>query len=58
MKNSGPDTVAAVASATMSEIAEAARDQYDNAVSAIRRNPLPSIAVAAGIGFICALMVR
>jgi hypothetical protein len=49
MKNSGPDTVAAVASATMSEVAEA-RDQYDNAVSAIRRNPLPSIAVAAGIG--------
>ena len=58
MKNSGPDTVAAVASATMLEVAEAARDQYDIAVTAIRRNPLPSIAVAAGIGFICALMVR
>jgi ElaB/YqjD/DUF883 family membrane-anchored ribosome-binding protein len=42
----------------MLEVAEAARDQYDNAVIAIRRNPLPSIAVAAGIGFICALMVR
>ena len=42
----------------MLEVAEAARDQYDTAIIAIRRNPLPSIAVAAGIGLICALMVR
>jgi len=58
MKNSDPDTVASVASATMLEVAEAARDQYDNVVIAVRRNPVPTIAVAAGIGFICALMVR
>ena len=42
----------------MLEVAEAARDQYDNVVIAVRRNPVPTIAVAAGIGFICALMVR
>ena len=46
MKNSDPDTVASVASATMLEVAEAARDQYDNVVIAVRRNPVPTIAVA------------
>ena len=58
MNNSGPTTAAEVASATMLEVADAARDQYEHALGAIRRNPFQSIAIAAGIGFICALMVR
>ena len=58
MKNSGPDTVAAVASATIIEVVDAARNQYETALIAIRRNPLPLVAIAAGIGVICALTVR
>ena len=41
-------TVPEVASATMTEVAEAARDQYDNVLVMMRRNPFLSVAIAAG----------
>jgi ElaB/YqjD/DUF883 family membrane-anchored ribosome-binding protein len=53
-----PTTVAEVASATMTEVTDAAHDQYDNVLAAIRRNPLQAVGIAAGIGFAAALVVR
>jgi ElaB/YqjD/DUF883 family membrane-anchored ribosome-binding protein len=55
---SQPDTVAEVASATMTEVAEVARDQYDNVLVMVRRHPFSSVAIAAGDGLILALMLR
>ncbi len=37
---------------------ELAREQYDNLTLAIRRSPLQSAAIAAGIGFVLALLAR
>ena len=53
-----PNTVAEVANATMTEVAEAALDQYDNVLVMVRRNPFLSVAIAAGVGFSLALMLR
>ena len=47
-----------LASATISEAKEVARDQYDSFVALIRRNPLQSAGIAAGIGFFAALLAR
>jgi ElaB/YqjD/DUF883 family membrane-anchored ribosome-binding protein len=47
-----------VASATVSEAADVARDQYDSVLATIRRNPLQAVGIAAGAGFIAALLVR
>ena len=59
MDNSSDATkVAEVASATMTEAVDAARDQYDSMLSAIRRNPLQAVGIAAGVGFAAALLVR
>lgn len=52
-----PNTVAEEASATM-EVADAARDQYDSVLATIRRNPLQAVGIAAGFGFVAALLVR
>jgi ElaB/YqjD/DUF883 family membrane-anchored ribosome-binding protein len=53
-----PTTVAEVASATMSEAVDAARDQYHSVLATIRRSPLQAVAIAAGAGFVAALLVR
>jgi ElaB/YqjD/DUF883 family membrane-anchored ribosome-binding protein len=53
-----PNTVPELASATMTEVADAARDQYDNVLATIRRNPLQAVGIAAGVGFVAALLVR
>ncbi len=37
---------------------ELAREQYDNLTLAIRRNPLQAATIAAGIGFVLALLAR
>jgi hypothetical protein len=59
---SAADTISDVASATLSEVVHtarlAARDQYDDLVARIRRNPLLAAGVAAGIGFALATLVR
>jgi ElaB/YqjD/DUF883 family membrane-anchored ribosome-binding protein len=47
-----------IATATISEAKEVARDQYDSFVALIRRNPLQSAGIAAGIGFFAALIAR
>jgi hypothetical protein len=53
-----PNTAAEVASATLTEVADAARDQYDNVLVTMRRNPFTSVAIAAGVGFGLALAAR
>ena len=50
--------VSDLASATATEITDVARDQYDNVVAVIRRNPLQSAGVAAATGFVLALLAR
>jgi len=35
-----------------------AQDQYDKLTTSIRRNPLQAAAIAAGIGFVLALLAR
>jgi ElaB/YqjD/DUF883 family membrane-anchored ribosome-binding protein len=57
-KSLNPTTVAGVASATMTEAVDAARDQYDSMLDAIRRSPLQAVAIAAGVGLVAALLVR
>jgi ElaB/YqjD/DUF883 family membrane-anchored ribosome-binding protein len=53
-----PDTVGEVAAATVAETRDAAVEQYDSWVRAIRREPLKAVAIAAGVGFVLALIVR
>lgn len=50
--------VSDLVSATVSETVDAVRDQYDSVVAAIRRNPLQSAGIAAGAGFVLALLLR
>jgi ElaB/YqjD/DUF883 family membrane-anchored ribosome-binding protein len=53
-----PETTTEIMGATAKEVADAARDQYDNMLIAIRRSPLQGVAIAAGIGFVLALLAR
>ena len=57
--------IAAVASATgeqLSDVAgqaqQAAKDQLDKLADSIRRNPIQSTGIAAGVGFLLALIAR
>jgi hypothetical protein len=47
-----------IATATATEVADVARDHYENVLAAIRRNPLQATGIAAGIGFALALLAR
>ncbi len=58
-------TVGDMASAAQDKISETvdqaqamAHDQYDKLVASIRRNPLQAAGVAAGVGFVLALLAR
>jgi ElaB/YqjD/DUF883 family membrane-anchored ribosome-binding protein len=42
----------------MTEAVESVRDQYDSMLATIRRNPLQAVGIAAGVGFVTALLVR
>ena len=42
----------------MTEVADAARDQYDKVLVMIRRHPFSTVAIAAGVGLTLALMLR
>ena len=53
-----PQTADAVIAATGKEAVQAAQEQYDTVLASIRRDPLRSVAIAAGIGFVIALIVR
>ena len=43
---------------TMEQAQEFAQDQYDKLTANIRRNPLQAAGIAAGIGFVLALLAR
>jgi len=45
-------------SSALAEARDAAIEQYDSWVRAIRREPLKAVAIAAGVGFVLALIVR
>ena len=47
-----------VASATAQEVKQAVQDQQEGLERFIRRNPLQAVAIAAGIGFVFALIAR
>jgi ElaB/YqjD/DUF883 family membrane-anchored ribosome-binding protein len=44
--------------ATITEAAEVAHNQYERLIGVMRRHPLQSASVAAGIGFVVALLAR
>lgn len=50
-----PPSVSGVAGHAATEVVDAV---HDNFAAAIRRNPLQSVAISVGIGFILALIVR
>jgi len=60
--NSSLDRLASSAQETIASgvdsAQELASDQYDNLTTAIRRNPLQAALIAAGLGFVLALLVR
>jgi len=45
-------------SETVDQAQALTQDQYDKLVATIRRNPLQAAGVAAGIGFVLALLAR
>ena len=53
-----PETVGEVASATAQEVKQAVREQQESLERYIRRSPLQAVAIAAGIGFVFALIAR
>ncbi len=53
-----PETADQVLAATGRQVGDAAQERYDRTLDAIRREPLKGVAVAAGIGFIAALLLR
>jgi ElaB/YqjD/DUF883 family membrane-anchored ribosome-binding protein len=55
-QSGGPETASEVASATAQEVKQTVREQRESLERYIRQNPLQTIAVAAGIGFVFALM--
>jgi ElaB/YqjD/DUF883 family membrane-anchored ribosome-binding protein len=62
---SASNTVSDLASAaqdkmsdTMEQAQDFAQDQYDKLTTSIRRNPLQAAGIAAGVGFVLALLAR
>lgn len=43
---------------TVGQAQEFAQEQYDKMAASIRRNPLQAAGIAAGIGFVLALLAR
>jgi ElaB/YqjD/DUF883 family membrane-anchored ribosome-binding protein len=43
---------------TMEQAQDFAQDQYDKLTTSIRRNPLQAAGIAAGVGFVLALLAR
>ena len=43
---------------TVEQVQNLAQEQYDKLEASIRRNPLQAAAIAAGIGFVLALLAR
>ena len=53
-----PESVGEVASATAQELKQTVLEQHESLERYIRRNPLQAAAIAAGIGFVFALIAR
>ncbi len=58
--NSGDPAGAAHGDASFADVEAQtlAQDQYDKLIVSIRRNPLQAAAIAAGIGFVLAVLAR
>jgi len=60
--NNSVDNLATSAQETISSAVDSAQtlaqDQYDKLTASIRRNPLQAAGIAAGIGFLLALLAR
>jgi ElaB/YqjD/DUF883 family membrane-anchored ribosome-binding protein len=60
--NKSIDSLATAAQDKMSSTVDSAQtlaqDQYDKLTASIRRNPLQAAGIAAGIGFVLALLAR
>ena len=54
MANAAQDKIAE----TVDQAQALAQDQYDKVLVSIRRNPLQAAGIAAGIGFVLALLAR
>jgi len=54
MANAAQDKIAE----TVDQAQALAQDQYDKLLVSIRRNPLQAAGIAAGIGFVLALLAR
>jgi ElaB/YqjD/DUF883 family membrane-anchored ribosome-binding protein len=53
-----PETADELIAATGQEVSDAAHQQYDRVLASIRREPLKGVAIAAGVGFVLALILR
>ncbi len=47
-----------IIAATARDVGDAAQERYDRTLDAIRQEPLKGVAIAAGIGFVAALVLR
>ena len=60
--NSAVDNLASAAQDTFNSAVDQAQtmaqDQYDKLTASIRRNPLQAAGIAAGVGFVLALLAR
>ena len=54
----GPETADELVAATGREVTDTAQLQYDKVLRSMRRDPLQAVAIAAGIGFVSALILR
>lgn len=54
MANAAEDKIAE----TVEQAQALAREQYDKLAASIRRNPLQAAGIAAGVGFVLALLAR
>ena len=54
MANAAQDKIAE----TVDQAQALAHDQYDKLVASIRRNPLQAAGIAAGVGFVLAVLAR
>ena len=56
--NASLDNLANAAQDKLDQAQSMAQDQYDKLTASIRRNPLQAAGIAAGIGFVLALLAR
>ena len=57
-ESEAPDTADELIAATGQEVSDAAHHQYDKVLASIQREPLKGVAIAAGVGFVLALILR